>query len=79
MENKIKVGQSCEVAVITDNSEYPTLYNIGNCGVVVSTFLKGNIAVICGPRKPIGSKIVGWHVIKGTYKLVGKLTITKVK
>ena len=77
MENQIKVGQSCEVAVITDNSEYPSVYKNGNTGIIDLQFRNGNAAICIGKTS---CDVVGtWHVSKGCFKKVGKLTITKVK
>lgn len=77
MENQIKVGQSCEVAVITDNSKYPSLYNIGNTGVLIDEYPSGNASICIGVTS---SDVVGtWHASKGCFKKVGKLTVTKVK
>jgi len=77
MENHIKVGQSCEVAVITNNSEYPSLYNIGNTGVLIDEYPSGNAKICVGVTGSDGGGT--WHAYKGYFKKVGKLTITKVK
>lgn len=76
MENQIKVGQTCEVAVITNNSEYPSLYNIGNTGVLINEYPSGNAEMYVGCTSDGNGN---WYVLKNTYKKVGKLTITKVK
>ena len=77
MENQIKVGQTCEVAVITDNSQYPSLYSNGNTGVIDFQFRNGNASICIGVTS--GDVVGTWHVSKGRYKKTGKLTITKVK
>jgi hypothetical protein len=77
MENQIKVGQSCEVAVITDNSKYPSLYRIGNTGVLIDEYPSGNAKICVGGNDRYGDGT--WHAYKGCFKKVGKLTVTKVK
>lgn len=76
MENQIKVGQSCEVAVITDNGNYPELYSKGNTGVIDYQFSIGNASICIGATHGI---LGTWNVSKGKFKKIGKLTITKVK
>lgn len=76
MENQIKVGQSCEVAVITDNTRYPSIYKNGNTGIIKDKFDNCDITMSVGTY---GSLIDSWYVLKDTYKITGKLTITKVK
>ncbi|MDR2274320.1 MAG: hypothetical protein LBF27_25660 [Sphingobacterium sp.] len=76
MENQIKVGQSFEVAVITDNSKYPSIYKNGNTGIIKDEFNNGDATMSVGTY---GSLTGIWYVLKDTYKIVGKLTITKVK
>ncbi|MGJ1414048.1 hypothetical protein [Sphingobacterium multivorum] len=77
MENQIKVGQSCEVAVITDNSKYPSLYNVGNTGVLINEYPSGNAEIRVGVNDSDGYG--SWHAYKGCFKKVGKLTIKSLK
>lgn len=77
MENQIKVGQSCEVAVITDNSEYPSVYKNGNTGVLIDEYPTGNAKICVGSTNFL--LLGSWHVLEGCFKITGKLTITKVK
>ncbi|MDR6734132.1 hypothetical protein [Sphingobacterium sp. 2149] len=76
MENQIKVGQSCKVVVITDNSEYPSVYKIGNTGVLIDEYPSGNAKICIGNTNEFTGS---WHVLQGCFKTSGKLTVTKVK
>lgn len=75
-QQQLKVGDSAEVIVIT-NSPYPYVYQDGECGLAINVFLSGNIDAFIGIPNLMDDG--GWFVPKGTYKKIGRLTVTKVK
>ena len=74
----IKVGDSAEVIEIVD-SHYPGLYKVGDWGTVVDAFRSGNCSAFVGSAPVFSTVHHPWHVSEGTYKKVGKLTVTKIK
>lgn len=72
----IRVGDTAEVIEITDNSDYPNIYNNGNTGVIVLDFrTDGSISALVGSH----SDFHGWHVRRGCFKRVAKLTVKSLK
>lgn len=76
MEKEIKVGQSCEVAVITD-TKYPYVYPNGSTGAIIDDFSKEGAIAFIGATNKNGCG--NWYLPEETFKKIGKLTITKVK
>lgn len=74
----IKVGDTAEVIKVLD-SEYITLYNKNQSGVIVDEFItSGDVNAYVG-KYMAGFSIKGWHIPRGHYKKIGRLKVRRVK
>lgn len=74
----IKVGDTAEVIKVLD-SEYITLYNKNQSGVIVDEFItSGDVSAYVGEYRA-GLSIRGWHIPRGHYKKIGRLKVRRVK
>lgn len=71
----IKIGDTAEVIEITD-SDYPTLYENGAWGTIEDEFHSGACSAHIGNTMGINC---AWHVLKDTYRKVGRLTVKALK